>query len=122
MTIACASEMMIILILLVLVSKFIDQDKMVNDISKYSDVLGMAKDMITMHHNEGKFSVLLFVSYLKATNFQALQMRLPPTPRPFCTSQAAPHLISPPRPRFTQRPATALRHLCHRQDLGTQPL
>ena len=66
MTIACASKMMMILILLVLVSKFIDQDKMVNNVSKYSDVLGMAKDMITMHLNEGKFSVLLYASCLKA--------------------------------------------------------
>ena len=46
MTIACASKMMMILILLVLVSKFIDQDKMVNEVPKYSDVLGMAKTMI----------------------------------------------------------------------------
>ena len=107
--IACASKMMMILILLFLVSKFIEQDKMVNKVSKYSDVLGMAKTMITMHLNEGKLSVLLFASSLKATNFQALQMRLPPTPRHFCTSQAAPHLISLPRRRCIQRPATALR-------------
>ena len=70
MPIACAFKMMMILILLVLVSKFIDQDKMVNNVSKYSDVLGVAKTMITMHLNEGRFSVLLFVSYLKATNFR----------------------------------------------------
>ena len=59
---------MMILILLFLVSKFIEQDKMVNEVSKYSDVLGMAKTMITMHLNEGTLSVLLFVSCLKATN------------------------------------------------------
>ena len=110
MPIACAFKMMMILILLVLVSKFIEQDKMVNEVSKYSAVLGMAKTMITMHLNEGKLSVLLFASSLKATNFQALQMRLPPTPRHFCTSQAAPHLISLPRRRCIQRTSPRFGH------------